>query len=265
MKLKVIIPIIILLICTTAGLALFSVQTVNKLNRVNTAITGLSKDMASMRTLTTGIDADTGTSIAQLVTLVNPAVVRIDVTGSNFAGVGSGFIVDESGYVLTNQHVIDNSNSVKVTLASGESISATIVDFDANRDLALLKMTSNRNDFPTIGLGSAKDAAVGDAVVVVGFPLGLQLSGPASFSNGIVSALRIIDGLDYIQTNAAINAGNSGGPVIDMQGTLVGLTVASVTDPTKTVQGLGLVIPVADVLAFIDSGRISCSSCHYIA
>jgi serine protease Do len=99
----------------------------------------------------------------------------------------------------------------------------------------------------------------------VGFPLGLELSGAASYSNGIVSALRTINGLQYIQTNAAMNAGNSGGPVIDMQGMLVGMVEGSVTDPNTTVEGLGLAIPVADVLKFIDSGRISCANCHYVA
>jgi S1-C subfamily serine protease len=192
-------------------------------------------------------------------------VVRIDTIGFGIIGMGSGFIVDESGYVLTNQHVIANATTIKVTLTAGDSYTATVVDSDANRDLALLKMASTRMDFPTIQLGSASDAAVGDTVLVVGFPLGLELTGPASFSNGIVSALRTIDGLDYLQTDAAINSGSSGGPVVNMQGMLVGLCVASVTDPNKTVVGLGLVIPVADVLKFIDSGRVSCSNCHYVA
>ena len=129
-------------------------------------------------------------------------------------------------------------------------------------DLALLKMSSSRMDFPDIQLGSASNAAVGDSILVVGFPLGLELSGPASYSNGIVSAIRTINGLRYVQTNAATNSGNSGGPVIGMQGTLVGIVEGSVIDPNTTVEGLGLVIPVADVLKFIDSGRISCLNYH---
>jgi S1-C subfamily serine protease len=198
--------------------------------------------------------------MAQLVAVVDPAVVRIDVTGPGFTGMGSGFIVDESGYVLTNQHTIANATSIKVTLATGDSFTSNVVDSDANRDLALLKLDSTRMDFPVIQLASASDAAVGDSVLVVGFPLGNELSGAASYTNGIISAVRTINGLQYFQTDAAINTGNSGGPVIGMRGTLLGMVVSSVTDTN-----LGLAIPVADVLKFIDSGRISCSNCHYVA
>jgi len=240
-------------------------QTRAQIATVNNTLSALSTDMQNMRTLMPGVDTDLGASLAQLATAANPAVVRIDITGSGFVGMGSGFIVDQSGYVLTDQHVIANAITIKVTLATGDSYAATVVDSDANRDLVLLKMSSARMDFPVIHLGSASDAAVGDSVLVVGFPLGLELSGAASYSNGIVSALRTINGLQYIQTNAAMNAGNSGGPVIDMQGMLVGMVEGSVTDPNTTVEGLGLAIPVADVLKFIDSGRISCANCHYVA
>ncbi len=258
------------LVLSTSGLAAFSVRAVTTINQSNTQLAGLNetvtalkKDMAAMRTIAAGISTSQGTSIASLVTLVSPAVVRIDVSSASFKGVGSGFIVDESGYVITNHHVIEDATSIQVTLKSGDSYAATVVDDDADRDLAMLKMESSRTDFPVIELGSASDAEVGDALLIGGFPLGLELSGPATFTQGIVSAIRIIDGLHYIQTDAPINPGNSGGPVIDMQGTLVGVCVAAVTDPNITVEGLGLAIPVADVLAFISNGRVECSSCHY--
>jgi S1-C subfamily serine protease len=201
--------------------------------------------------------------VADLVNVVDPAVVRIDVTGPGFQGEGSGFIVDESGYVITNYHVVEDTTSIKVTLATGDSYSAGVVNDDVNRDVALLLIKSTRTDFPVIELGSASDAQVGDALLIGGFPLGMELTGPATFTQGIVSALRTINGLNYIQTDAPINPGNSGGPVIDMQGTLVGICVAAVTDPSTTVEGLGLVIPVGDLLKFIDSGTVSCTNCHY--
>jgi S1-C subfamily serine protease len=262
--------VIVLLSLSTAGLALLHFQNESALNQtkaqvgtLNGTISGLETAMATMRNLSSGVATGSGESIAQLAGQVSPAVVRIDVSGPGFAGVGSGFIVDESGYVLTNQHVIENSTSVKVTLTSGDFYNATVVSFDANRDLALLKMISTVTNFPTITLGSASDATVGDTLVLVGYPLGLELTGPPSFSNGIVSAIRTIQGLSYIQTNATMNPGNSGGPAVDMQGDLVGMSVAQVTDPNINVVGLGLVIPVADVLKFIDNGTVPCSSCHY--
>jgi S1-C subfamily serine protease len=195
------------------------------------------------------------------VVSANPAVVRIDVTGSAFKVSGSGFIVDESGYVLTNQHVIVSSTSIQVTLMTNDIYAATVVDTDKKRDIALLKITSKRTDFPTISLGTAKDAAVGDQVLAVGFPLGPELAGPASFTGGIVSAIRTIDGLAYIQTDAAINSGNSGGPLVDIQGMVVGICTAALVE--SNAQGIGLAIPIADVLQFIDSGRVPCSNCHY--
>jgi len=233
-------------------------QTRTQLAKVQDTINTLRNDMASMRELTPG-----STDVAGVIAAVSSAVVRIDITGAGIVGVGSGFIVDESGYVLTNHHVIADATSIKVTLTTGSSYAATVVDADANRDLALLKLVSPRMDFPKIGLGTASDTTVGEEVMAVGYPLGLELTGPVSFTRGIVSAIRNIGGLDYIQTDAALNPGNSGGPLVDQQGMLVGMCTASVTDPTVNVQGLGLAIPVADVLLFIDSGRISCTNCHY--
>jgi len=262
-KTAFIIAVIGLLVLSTGGLLAIHIQDASHLAAVNTTITALAQDMASMRAISVA-NTSQGTDLDVLVAAVSPAVVRIDVTGSGFAAVGSGWIVDRSGYVLTNEHVIDQSTSIKVTLSTGDSYAAAVANSDSNRDLALLKMTSTRTDFPIISLGTASDAAVGDQLIVAGFPLGLELAGPASFTNGIVSALRTINGLDYIQTNAAIDPGNSGGPIFNSQGLLVGMVVASVTSTNVTnVQGLGLGIPVADILKFIDSGKVSCSNCHY--
>jgi S1-C subfamily serine protease len=253
-KTVLIIVIISVLLLSTGGLLVIHFQDTAQLAKTNSTVNSLAHDMESMRA-TPAATSSQGTNLADLVTAVNPAVVRIDVTGS---------IVDQSGYVLTNQHVIDNSTSIKVTLSTSDAYAATVVASDSNRDLAILKMTSTRTDFPIISLGTASDAQVGDNLIVAGFPLGIELTGPASFTNGIVSALRTIDGLDYIQTNAAIDPGNSGGPIFNDQGLLVGMVVASVTSTNVTnVQGLGLGIPVADILKFIDSGQVACSDCHF--
>jgi serine protease Do len=265
-KVLVILVIIVMLVISTGGLIILHFQDVSTIRQtgaqmttLNDTVTALAKDMASMRGIVPGIVQ--GTNIASLVTAVSPAVVRIDVTGPGFKVSGSGFIVDQSGYVITNQHVIVSSNSIQITLMTSETYKATVVDSNKTRDLALLKINSSRSDFPKIELGTANDATVGDAVVAVGFPLGPLLAGPASFTSGIVSALRTIDGLQYIQTDAAINQGNSGGPLVDMRGRVQGICTAALVD--SNAQGIGLVIPIADVLQFIDSGRVPCTSCHY--
>ena len=271
MKKRVVIPIVIIVLAiSTLGLGAFSVQALaaikssdTQLARLNGTVSSLKIDMASMRTLTSNSTPGETLGVTDLVDLIEPAVVRIDVSGAGFVGVGLGFIVDESGYVITNNHVIDGASSINVTLSTGESYPAKVDAKDSNRDIALIKMTSNRTDFPVIELGSADDAHVGSGLLVAGFPLGLDLDGPATFTQGIVSAIRTIDGLQYIQMDAPINPGNSGGPVIDMKGTLIGICVSSVTNDGAEAQGLGLIIPVADILAFLDSGTVACSNCHY--
>ena len=270
MRKRIVVAVVIsLLVISTGVLAAFSVRAVatikehdSQMNALTDTITSLKQDMANMRTLTGGLSDEQDISIAGVIKLVEPAVVRIDVSGTGFVRVGSGFILEKNGYVITNNHVVEGSTGVQVTLSSGDSYAATISDTDAGRDLALIKMVSTRLDFPVIELGSASDAQVGDTLLMGGFPLGLELSGPATFTQGIVSAVREIGGLSFIQTDASINSGSSGGPAIDIQGTLVGICVAAVTNADATVQGMGLVIPVADILTFVNSGRVACSSCH---
>jgi serine protease Do len=205
--------------------------------------------------------AQTG-NISDMIKKVNSSVVRIDTTGDGFAGVGSGFIVTNSGYVLTNQHVIDNALTVMVSLTDGKQYPATVVDDDPDRDLALLMITSTRKDFPAINLASAAEVTNGVPVMAVGFPLGLELIGPPSYTSGIVSAIRNMSDYKYIQTDAAINPGNSGGPLIDYQGEVVGICTANITDPNINVQGMGLAIPIQDALGFMANGKVECSSCH---
>ena len=130
--------------------------------------------------------------------------------------------------------------------------------------MAILEMRSERSDFPVIKLSSAGEASVGDEVIAVGFPIGLELAGPATFTDGIVSAIRDLGDIKYIQTDAVLNPGNSGGPLMNKQGMVVGIctSVIGSSGSGSTVQGLGLAIYMGDVLTFINSGRIPCQSCH---
>lgn len=194
--------------------------------------------------------SSTGTMVSA-VKLVEPTVVRIDVSGSGFTASGSGFLIDARGYVMTNQHVIDQATQINVTIMDGSVFAAKVVGSDANRDLAMLKLNTNRTNFPVAILGSAADTYVGETVLAVGFPLGTELPGPATFTHGIVSAERTLQGLNYVQMDASINPGNSGGCLVNLNGQVLGITTAGIVPLRVDAEGIGLSIPVDEAKPFI--------------
>jgi len=153
--------------------------------------------------------------------------------------LGSGFIIDKSGYIVTNNHVVENADEITVQLNSGKEFEAEIVGRDPNTDIALLKIKSVK-DFPFVKLGDSKALKVGQWVVTIGNPFGLD----HTITAGIVSAKGRVIGSgpydDFIQTDASINPGNSGGPLVDMSGTVVGINTAIVAGG----QGIGFAIPI---------------------
>ena len=157
--------------------------------------------------------------------------------------LGSGFIFDPAGYVLTNNHVIDGAASITVTLQDGTILPATLVGRDAAADLAVLKIDAGHK-LPFVTFGNSGKLRVGDWVLAIGNPFGL----PGSTSAGIVSALNrdINEGAydDFIQTDAAINRGNSGGPLFNLQGQVIGVNSA-IYSPSGGSIGIGFAIPSA--------------------
>lgn len=167
------------------------------------------------------------------------------------SGAGSGVIYSKDGYIVTNNHVIKNANTVKVTLHDGTEYDATVVARDSKEDLAVIKV--NAKNLVPVTLAESSSASVGDLVVAIGNPLG-TLAGTAT--EGIVSSLQrdiILDGIkmNLIQISAAINPGNSGGGVFDQHGHLLGIVVAKSTG--SDVEGLGFAIPVDTVKTVADS------------
>jgi serine protease Do len=191
--------------------------------------------------------------VANLASQYTPLVVRIDVTGRGFQAAGSGFIIDSTGYVLTNQHVIDQTNSINVTLSNGQQHSATVTASDSNLDLAILKLSGNLTNLPTVTLGTAGDIVVGEDVIAMGFPLGTDLPGPVSITRGIISAQRTLDNSQYIQTDVTINPGNSGGCLITMSGRVIGVTTAGVVPPGVDAENIGLAVPVTTFQPYIQN------------
>jgi putative serine protease PepD len=194
-------------------------------------------------------------SIAKIAADALPSVVTIRIRTSDGGGTGSGFVIDTQGHILTNNHVATaggSSGTITVELNNGTSLPATIVGADASYDLAVLKVSAT--DIPPLQFGASKDVVVGDGVIAVGAPLGLD----ATVTSGIVSALNrpvsAGDGNDQsfinaIQTDAAINPGNSGGPLLDMNGKVIGVNSAiaripgTSSDSTGGNIGVGFAIP----------------------
>jgi len=154
-------------------------------------------------------------------------------------GVGSGFIMSKEGYILTNNHVVEDADQIKVKLAGGKEFDGKIVGRDPKTDLALVKIVGD-SDLQPLKLGNSDDLKVGNWVVAVGSPFGLEQTVTA----GIVSAKGRVIGSgpydNFIQTDASINPGNSGGPLINLQGEVVGINTAIVASG----QGIGFAIPI---------------------
>lgn len=156
--------------------------------------------------------------------------------------LGSGIIIDGSGYILTNAHVVAQASRIVVTLKNNESLNARLVNLSEDHDLALLKVDSKKT-LPTIALGRSKDLMIGETVIALGNPFGLE----NTVTRGVVSARdrRIVRSKKalpgtFLQTDAAINPGNSGGPLINIDAELVGINTAV----HATGQGIGFAIPV---------------------
>ena len=177
---------------------------------------------------------------------------------------GSGFILSEDGYVITNHHVVEGASEVDVVLHDGTEYPAQVVGYDSTNDLAVLKMEASGLTAATIG--SSDDLAVGDMVVAIGNPLGeLTATQTVGYVSGIkreVTTSNTI--LSMIQTDAAINPGNSGGPLFNMYGEVVGITTAKysgTTDSGASIEGIGFAIPIDDVMTsisdLVDQGYVS--------
>jgi serine protease Do len=153
--------------------------------------------------------------------------------------LGSGFIITKDGYILTNNHVIERASEIKVTISGGGDYEAKVVGQDAKTDLALLKINP-KNDLPVAVLGDSDKLEVGDWVIAIGNPFGLEHTVTA----GIVSAKGRVIGAgpydDFIQTDASINPGNSGGPLFNLKGEVVGINTAIIASG----QGIGFAIPI---------------------
>lgn len=205
---------------------------------------GSSISSSSAADLTSGSSQNAGGNLttAEIAKKVGPAVVGI----STNSGSGSGIIIDKSGLILTNYHVINGTWNVKITFSNSKTASAKVVNYDEDYDLAIVKITDKNVTIPGIAeLGDSDKVQVGDTAIAIGNPLGTELQG--SVTQGIISAVnRAIDSnnknLKFIQTDAAINPGNSGGALVNSRGQVIGINREKVS--AEGVEGLGFAIPI---------------------
>ena len=184
-------------------------------------------------------------AIQRLLSGVNGDQLRDD--GAT-ATLGSGFIVRADGLIVTNRHVIARARKVHVHLPDGRDVTADIVGADALTDIALLRV--HAGNLPALRLGSSEDVSVGDAVIAIGNPFGLGQSVSAGIVSARARALEDDPYINFLQTDAAINRGNSGGPLLSTSGSVVGVT-SVIFSPSGGSVGLGFAIPAETVAAVI--------------
>jgi serine protease Do len=214
-------------------------------------------------TVTTSATKD-GLSAVEIAKKVSPAVVGVSVKSivrNNYSfiteqdGIGSGFIINEEGYILTNYHVISGAQQVKVILSDGTEVNAKVINYDSEQDIAVIKITDNIKVPGVVELGDSSQVQSGEDVIAIGNPLGKEFS--SSVTKGIVSnanrKLQTDDGkqVSYIQTDAAISPGNSGGPLINSRGQVIGINAAKKVG--EGVEGIGFSIPINTVKERLDA------------
>ena len=202
---------------------------------------------------------------AQVYAQCVPSVVAINCTGTAYNGFGqyysktassgSGFVLSEDGYIVTNYHVVEGSNSIEICMYDGTTYKAEYIGGNEANDIALVKV--NAKNLPYVTIGSSSDLIVGDQVAAIGNPLG-ELA--ATLTVGYISAKdRIVTSegtqINMLQTDAAINPGNSGGPLFNMYGEVIGITSAKYSGTTNsgaTIEGIGFAIPTDDVMMMLE-------------
>ena len=204
--------------------------------------------------------ARAATDVSSLYARVSPGVVSVQTQTAAGGGTGSGFVLDSDGYILTNEHVVDGAQSVRVRFTEGAPVTARVVGSDASSDLALLKIDAAGRKLTPLTLGSSKSLKVGQPAIAIGSPYRLE----GTLTTGVVSAIGrsiqspnnfTIDGA--VQTDAAINPGNSGGPLLDAAGRVIGIN-AQIATASGSNDGVGFAIAIdtaKQILPALKSGQ----------
>lgn len=259
--------IAIALVCSILGGAIGTGVTYGAMrSTIQSAIKDAQSKTTTNNSSATSLNSIGSMSIPEIVSKVSPAVVGVSTKSvstnvfgfgmSEQEGIGSGFIFSEDGYVLTNYHVVKNASQVKVIFSTGQEVSAKVVNYQEDADLAVVKITDDVKMPGVVELGDSDSLQAGEQVIAIGNPLGKEYLG--SVTTGIISAVNrgvalSKDGekMNLIQTDTAINPGNSGGPLINAQGQVVGINTAKID--ASGVEGIGFAIPINDATEKLDT------------
>jgi S1-C subfamily serine protease len=267
-------PVFVMIIILAANVGVsyyFLSESQERLDRMNQEVEALKFQLSSveyelealgeeLKTPSQG-NASSGLELTQIYNDNRRSVVLISVDTPTGGGQGSGFVYDEEGRIITNNHVVEDAEKITVTFVDGTISEATLVGTDPYVDMAVIDVDVEVFLLEPVDLGSSSDLMVGERVIALGNPFGLA----NTMTSGIVSALgRQMDApggyaiVDVIQTDAAINPGNSGGPLLNMRGEVVGMNTAILSE-TRQFSGIGFAIPsdtiLREVSALIEEGE----------
>ena len=205
--------------------------------------------------------ADAFNKVAPSVVIVSTkSTASNGITNGEVDGMGSGFIINEEGYILTNYHVIANAKEVTVTLSDNTEVSATVVNYDTEKDIAMIKLKEGTKVPAIAELGDSDEVYPGAEVIAIGTPLSKNFA--QTLTKGVISGSnRTIESqngtsVNLIQTDAAINPGNSGGPLVNTKGQVIGINsmkIGTQATGTTSIEGIGFAIPINEVKSKIDA------------
>jgi S1-C subfamily serine protease len=202
-----------------------------------------------------GSGGDPAPPVREVYTQSGPGVVSVDVASSeNGPGGGSGFVLDEQGYIVTNQHVVDGAENVSIEFASGVREEAEIVGEDPSTDVAVVKVDAAEGLLEPLTLGDSSTVGVGEPVIAIGNPLDVGISVTTGIVSGTGRPIKAPNDYtieDAVQTDAAINPGNSGGPLLDSRGTVIGVN-AQIASESGGFEGVGFAVPIDTVKKVVE-------------
>jgi S1-C subfamily serine protease len=198
---------------------------------------------------------DGSSSVREVYTRDGRGVVSVDVAVTSDAGPagGSGFVVDEAGHIVTNQHVVEGAEEISVSFADGVRREAEVVGQDPSTDVALIKVDAPKEALKPLTLGDSNSVGVGEPVIAIGNPLNVGISVTTGIVSGLDRPIKAPNNYtinDAVQTDAAINPGNSGGPLLDSRGTVIGVN-AQIASESGGFQGVGFAVPINTVKSVI--------------
>jgi S1-C subfamily serine protease len=198
---------------------------------------------------------DGSSSVREVYTRDGRGVVSVDVAATSDAGPagGSGFVVDEAGHIVTNQHVVEGAEEISVRFADGMRREAEVVGQDPSTDVALIHVDAPKEALKPLTLGDSNSVGVGEPVIAIGNPLNVGISVTTGIVSGLGRPIKAPNNYtinDAVQTDAAINPGNSGGPLLDLRGTVIGVN-AQIASESGGFEGVGFAVPINTVKSVI--------------